>query len=271
MFVSVEAQSQWSFSEGQYGTGISGNISTSTITATHGGMSGVFIFSGTGEENTEGQYYVMGEYRKSFSHSTGDFLMADVKLKSLQGAENVRVSMYAKIQGEYILLESHIVNNIWHTFSGVVSSSEFIEEILFLLQTTGSTSSSSVSAEVYVDNLRMQFGTGGSPYFEIWDSFGDSLTGVDDEGVMYEFKLHQNYPNPFNPSTVITYEVPEASNVVLSVFTILGQKLLDIVNTYQAAGIYDIEFNGYNLASGMYIYTLTAGDNITSKRMLLMK
>ena len=261
----------WVFAEGQYGTSISGNVSTTTETATHGGISGVFTLSGDGEANAENMYYVMGEYRKSFSHNTGDFIMADVRLKNVSGAQEVLVSMYGKISDEYILLESHIVSTIWHTFSGVVNSSdEFISEILFVIQTT-SNSAGDVTAEVYVDNIRMQFGVGGSPTFEIWDSFGDSLTGVDDEGVMYEFKLHQNYPNPFNPSTQISYEIPQSSDVILSIYSILGQKISDLVDTYQIAGTYTIKFDGNYLSSGIYIYTLKAGDMVSSRRMLLVK
>gem|GEM_PF-3889714 len=268
MFISVEAQ--WSFSEGQYGTGISGNISTSSTTATHGTMSGVFTLNGTGEANPESQYYVMGEFKKSFSYAAGDFLMADLKLKNLSGAQEIMVSMYGKISGEYILLESHTMNSIWHTFSGTLNANESVSEILFILQTIG-TSGTSVSAEVYIDNIRMQFGVGGEPTFEMWDSFGDSLTGVDDEETLYEFALHQNYPNPFNPSTQISYEIPQSSDVMLSIYSILGQKISDLVDTYQIAGRHTIKLDGSYLSSGMYIYTLKAGDRVSSRRMLLVK
>lgn len=260
----------WSFADGQYGTTITGNVSTSNATATHGTASGVFILNGTGEANAENKYYVMGEYRKSFSYSTGNFLMADIKLKNVSGASEVRVSMYGKMGDQYVLLESYAVSSVWHTFSGVVSSSEFISEILFIIQTTSS-SASNVSAEVYIDNVRMQFGTGSSPSFEIWDSFGDSLTGVDDENVLHEFTLHQNYPNPFNPSTTISYEIPRSSNVTVSIYNILGQKMYDLVDMYQTSGTYSITFDAADISSGIYIYTLKAGDMVASRRMLLVK
>ena len=83
--------------------------------------------------------------------------------------------------------------------------------------------------------------------------------------------LNQNYPNPFNPSTVIQYQVPVNSLVVLKVYDVLGKEVATLVNAARAAGTYECKFNAANLPSGLYIYTLKAGNSLLSKKMLLLK
>ena len=85
------------------------------------------------------------------------------------------------------------------------------------------------------------------------------------------FALHQNFPNPFNPKTHITVELPQAGNVTLSVYNVKGQKVKELLSGWQNAGIYEVVFDGANLASGVYFYRLQAGDVIQTKRMLLVK
>ncbi|RPI18247.1 MAG: T9SS C-terminal target domain-containing protein [Ignavibacteriae bacterium] len=72
------------------------------------------------------------------------------------------------------------------------------------------------------------------------------------------FSLNQNYPNPFNPVTNIVYNIPSASEVTLKIYNLLGQEVKTIVNGIQNAGKYNVQFNGANLASGMYMYVLEA-------------
>ncbi|NUN09673.1 MAG: T9SS type A sorting domain-containing protein [Ignavibacteriaceae bacterium] len=84
------------------------------------------------------------------------------------------------------------------------------------------------------------------------------------------FELSQNYPNPFNPSTVIKYSVPAATNVTLSVYNVIGQKVATLVNEVKNAGTYEVKFNASSLSSGLYIYKLeTPGQTITRKMTLL--
>jgi Secretion system C-terminal sorting domain len=85
------------------------------------------------------------------------------------------------------------------------------------------------------------------------------------------FSLSQNYPNPFNPTTVITYSIPEVSNVKLKVYDMLGREIKTLVNKEQNAGVYNIEFNAANLSSGVYFYKIEAGSFVASKKILLLK
>lgn len=88
-----------------------------------------------------------------------------------------------------------------------------------------------------------------------------------------DFSLNQNYPNPFNPTTVISYQLPERNFVTIKVFDVLGKEITTLVNEFKEAGKYEIEFSAdkYNLSSGVYFYTLKAGNNFAVKKMILTK
>jgi hypothetical protein len=85
------------------------------------------------------------------------------------------------------------------------------------------------------------------------------------------FNLEQNYPNPFNPSTTIKYALPRASQVNLSVYDILGREVSVLVNDRRDAGVYEVKFDGSNLASGVYFYRLQAGTYVETKKLLLVR
>jgi hypothetical protein len=85
------------------------------------------------------------------------------------------------------------------------------------------------------------------------------------------FNLAQNYPNPFNPSTRIEFTLAKESSVDLKVFNILGQEVATLVHGNLTSGPHAVTFNAKNLASGMYIYRITAGDYTSVKRMMLLK
>jgi hypothetical protein len=100
----------------------------------------------------------------------------------------------------------------------------------------------------------------------------------DDEEVLLpnQFALGQNYPNPFNPSTIIHFELPKVSTITLDVFNILGQKVRTLIDRQLPAGIYNVTFDGRGddrrpLASGVYLYRLTAENYSRSRAMMLLK
>ncbi|WP_290662004.1 M14 family zinc carboxypeptidase [Ignavibacterium sp.] len=86
-----------------------------------------------------------------------------------------------------------------------------------------------------------------------------------------EFSLGQNYPNPFNPTTIISWQSPVGSHQPLKVYDILGNEVATLVDEYREAGRYKVEFDASNLASGVYIYKLTAGSFNSSKIMMVIK
>lgn len=97
-------------------------------------------------------------------------------------------------------------------------------------------------------------------------------TEVNDESLLpNKFELKQNYPNPFNPSTTISFTIPKDEKIKLEVFNILGQKVATLVNDFKTKGTYKVNFNGSNLASGVYLYSLQYGKNMLTKKMVLLK
>ncbi len=84
-------------------------------------------------------------------------------------------------------------------------------------------------------------------------------------------QLNDNYPNPFNPETVIRYGVPEQTEVQLNVYDVLGRKVQTLINEQKSPGRYEVNFDGSELASGMYIYRLKVGANVLTKKMMLIK
>ena len=91
-----------------------------------------------------------------------------------------------------------------------------------------------------------------------------------------DYVLSQNYPNPFNPSTTIKYEIPgQARNdnvhVTLKVYDILGREVAVLVNEQQRPGSYTVRFDASSLSSGVYLYKLTAGNKISTKKLMLLK
>ncbi len=98
------------------------------------------------------------------------------------------------------------------------------------------------------------------------------LTDVKDKFVPQSFYVDQNYPNPFNPSTTIKFGLNQAGNVDLRIYDILGQQVATLLNHQpMAAGTHEVQFNASKLASGTYIYRLTAGQNVITKKMVLLK
>ena len=94
---------------------------------------------------------------------------------------------------------------------------------------------------------------------------------IADANLPESFELHQNYPNPFNPITVIRYELPEATEVTLDVYSVSGQRVASLVNRAQPAGSYTVPFDASRLASGVYIYQLKAGNFLSTQKMVLLK
>jgi hypothetical protein len=98
------------------------------------------------------------------------------------------------------------------------------------------------------------------------------VTGVEQNNSLpTAYSLLQNYPNPFNPSTTIEFGLPNASNVTLKVYNMLGEEVASVVNQTMTAGYHTVVFDASKLASGMYIYRIVAGNFIQVKKMTMLK
>jgi hypothetical protein len=100
----------------------------------------------------------------------------------------------------------------------------------------------------------------------------DTVTYVENnDKEILSYQLEQNYPNPFNPITHIQYTIPQSGNVSLKVFDILGNEIATLVNKYQNSGEYDVLFDGNDLSSGIYFYTLISGNFMATKKLILLR
>jgi len=112
---------------------------------------------------------------------------------------------------------------------------------------------------------------------ELWrffnsDSYGVPVSITKNEMPFIEgFSLEQNYPNPFNPTTTINYELPQQSDVQITIFDLLGKHVTTLLSETQAAGIQSVQWNASNVPSGMYFYQIKAGDFVQTRKMILLK
>ena len=119
------------------------------------------------------------------------------------------------------------------------------------------------------------FGTTRSSQFPYMGAFeGDVKLGDDTSAEVdhpQEFSLSQNYPNPFNPSTNIQFTLPQTMDVRLEVYDVTGQRVATLVNERREAGVHTVVFDGTGLASGVYVYRITAGSFVQTRKLTFIK
>ncbi len=110
-----------------------------------------------------------------------------------------------------------------------------------------------------------------APQYSITVSSGDAVSIGGTDELPERVALNQNYPNPFNPSTVISYDLPEASDVTIQVYDMTGRQVATLVSSRMEAGSHEVTFNAGNLASGVYIYRLQTGEHMLTRKLTLIK
>ncbi len=112
-----------------------------------------------------------------------------------------------------------------------------------------------------------------SPYNAYFATYKSTLVAIGPSpgNLPVECTLFQNFPNPFNPATTIRFQLPGSSDVRLTVFDVLGREVSVLVNEKRNAGVYEVKFDGSNLASGMYFYRLQAGNLVQTRKLLLLR
>jgi hypothetical protein len=121
---------------------------------------------------------------------------------------------------------------------------------------------------------KVVFSAGGNSHDIFIDnvSVKEVVTSIDsEEHVPYIFSLKQNYPNPFNPKTLINYQLPKTSNVEISIYNLLGQKVAILIDEKQNPGNHQVKWDASGFASGIYLYKIEAGEFQDVKKMILLR
>jgi hypothetical protein len=104
---------------------------------------------------------------------------------------------------------------------------------------------------------------------------GGHFSGVKDDIaeplIPKNYSLYQNYPNPFNANTIVPFALPTASKINLTVYNIMGRKVLTVADGWYDAGTHRVLFDASRLASGVYFYQLKAGDFVNVRKLVLLK
>ncbi len=169
------------------------------------------------------------------------------------------------------ILSTTDLGNTWKSYDDVISGS--IVSLGFFNQNTGWVAGGE-SIYRYNDGASPDLITTASDSLLEIGQFGQSnLQKITESGfeIPDEFQLEQNYPNPFNPETTIRFSIPQAGNVTLTVYNILGKKIAELINEYRDPGSYSVKFNASNYSSGLYIYELVSNGNVQTKKMTLVK
>lgn len=192
---------------------------------------------------------------------------------------NITTHMRGNISTNYdgygiLMLQSGSYNAIRIKFTSSTIDSVFYGGIFTSVTHTYDTTYYWFTQNYRLPVYLMSFGT---TDFGRFKSVGIDLNGLTigirkiSSEVPDEYSLLQNYPNPFNPTTKIKYTIKENSDVLLTVYNVLGQKMETLVNQQNTPGIYEVDFNAAKYSSGIYFYTLQTGNFIDTKKMIIKK
>jgi len=178
--------------------------------------------------------------------------------------ENVSYTGRNGVSPQNFVMRKMITTVAGESFSPEPNSPKSISKTV---QITNATDMNNVGIVVFVQSVSTK-----EVFQSEYISYG-TLTDVENKTVVSprKFALEQNYPNPFNPSTTITFQTPSTEFVSLKVFDIIGNETAVLVNEYLPAGMHSISFNASHLSSGVYFYKLQTVNNISIRKMLLIK
>ena len=116
----------------------------------------------------------------------------------------------------------------------------------------------------------------GEPLFVLYNPSNELNINESMQNIVTEYNIHQNYPNPFNPVTTLRYDLPENAMINITIYDMLGRQVKTLINQTQDAGYKSIIWNATNnygkpVSAGIYLYQIHAGDNMQTKKMVLLK
>jgi enediyne biosynthesis protein E4 len=201
--------------------------------------------------------------------------LAAGQIKVIEEGETIPVELLnfsAKISGNNVILNWSTATETNNKGFDVLKSSDK-KNWNILGYVAGSGSSTEQRSYSYTDEDVNQ----GKYYYKLVQIDYDgtrtekNIVEVDFNNQVTEFSLSQNYPNPFNPVTKIEYSVLSASNVEIRLFNVLGSEVAVLLNEVKTAGKHSFNFNASGFNSGVYFYTLKAGNYTATRKMIIMK
>jgi len=196
---------------------------------------------------------------------------------SQDGTEMGLVWLDANAQGDSlpdIWFSHRSINGNWSPPENLTQTPGYAELLLHAAPTlmTGSASQVIILGHCYEAGTTLYPPDETSPTNFYVGTHTFPIVSVPEDGELPQaFRLEPNYPNPFNPATSISYELPDASNVSLKVFDVLGREVATLENEMKAPGRHTVSWDASDRASGVYFYKLVAGWHKSTKKMLLMK
>ncbi len=186
----------------------------------------------------------------------GDTSRVDLTIYNVGGGNDLVLTMVGVTPGTHFGLDQVITN-----YTIPVGDSLVVEARFFPL-----------AAGPQAESIIMVNNTATSPYFVRLFGTGIEAAVGDRPGELPErYELSQNHPNPFNPTTTIEFSIPQAGNVELAVFNVLGSEVARLAEGAMERGRHSVTFDASQLGSGIYFYRLTAGEFTDMKKMVLMK
>jgi hypothetical protein len=187
-----------------------------------------------------------------------------------------------QFMGEYLLDPQPAINLPTQVSVSISTDGTIFTNVGILSDNSTNDSTSSIHKYYYtlpntINARYVKFSTlaqaGAWVFVDEYEVLAPVTTGIKKQtsSVPTNFNLSQNYPNPFNPSTNINFSLEKPSNVTLSVYNVLGQKVATLVNSFMQAGSYTYQFDASKLASGIYIYRIETGNFVSAKKMILLK
>ena len=173
-------------------------------------------------------------------------------------------------RGNHVRTGTYVINEVTRiltiTFEGITVNQVYYEDSTAVEATYTFTNESEVVLSVDAAFSETLVATGNAEV-----TLTRRSVGLDEVlGLPVSHRLSQNYPNPFNPTTTISYDLPAASDVTLTVVDLLGRTIRELASGTQPAGTYQLSFDASGLPSGVYFYRLQAGDYSQTKRMVVV-
>jgi hypothetical protein len=250
----------------------------------------VWAYGGYGDPFGSGG--IPGVFRVNISNSTssnqlhfaqdfqnGSGLACDGTNLFIGNADSMEVGGIVKFNPDLV---TEVPSNLFISFSSRMRSFTYSDNTLWVgiekIQKFNATTSEYLgnvqipgfAAEIFFNNKFWSYDENNNTI----NIYNLTSVGVEENNLLSgpeDFSLSQNYPNPFNPSTIISWQSPVGSYQTLKVFDVLGNEVATLVNEYKPAGSYSVTFEAGNLSSGIYYYTITAGDFHQTKKLVLLK